>query len=73
MEDIETAAKGPNLGWCERRIRVPEKEEDVPDTELCGKGDGVVEEGEVPASAVGRGLDVELGLGSLAKRRSEKE
>ena len=37
---------------------VAEEHEDVPDTKLGGKGDGVVEEGEVPARGVGGGGDV---------------
>ena len=41
---------------------VAEEHEDVPDAELGGEGDGVVEEGEVPACAVGGGGDVEVGL-----------
>ena len=37
---------------------VAEEHEDVPDAELGGEGDGVVEEGEVPAGGVGGGGDV---------------
>ena len=37
---------------------VAEEHEDVPDAELGGKGDGVIEEGEVPAGRVGGGGDV---------------
>ncbi len=62
MQDIETAAEGSIFGWCEGGVRIPEEHEDVPDAELCGKGDRVVEEGEVPAGAVGCWFDVELGL-----------
>lgn len=41
---------------------VAEEHEDVPDAELGGEGDGVVEEGEVPAGSVGGGGNVEVGL-----------
>ena len=41
-------------------IRVAEEHEDIPDAQLGGEGDGVVEEGEVPAGTVGGGGDVVL-------------
>ncbi len=41
---------------------VAEEHEDVPDAELGGEGDGVVEEGEVPAGSVGGRGNVEVGL-----------
>ena len=43
-------------------VWIAEEHEDVPDAELGGKGDGVVEEGEVPAGAISSGGDAELGL-----------
>lgn len=62
VQDIETTGKGPVfVGW-EAEVRVAEEHEDVPDTELGWEGDGVVEEGEIPACAVGCGIDVEFGL-----------
>lgn len=41
-------------------IGIAEQHEDVPDAQLRRERDGVVEEGEVPAGAVGGGADVEL-------------
>jgi hypothetical protein len=70
VQDIEAAAEGSVFGWFERGIRVPEEHEDVPDAELCREGDGVVEEGEVPAGAVGGGLDIKPGLGVLVMKEA---
>ena len=70
VQDIEAAAKGLVFGWFERGIRVSEEHEDVPDAELCREGDGVVEEGEVPAGAVGGGLDIKPGLSVLAMKEA---
>lgn len=53
MEDVEAAVEG-RRGW--RRsgwFSVAEKHEDVPDAELGGERDGVVEEREIPTGAVG--------------------
>ena len=60
MQDVEAAVEG---GRGRRRLwgvrgGVAEEHEDVPDAELGGEGDGVVEEGEVPAGGVGGGGDV---------------
>ena len=53
---------------------VAEEHEDVPDAELGGERDGVVEEGEVPAGGVGGGGDVVfvlLSRGLLVKIHSD--
>ena len=59
VEDVEAAVEG---GWGEgergARVWVAEEHEDVPDAELGGERDGVIEEGQVPAGAVGGGGDV---------------
>ena len=53
MEDVEAAVEGRwGGGEGGGRVRVAEEHEDVPDAELGGERDGVVEEGEVPAGAV---------------------
>lgn len=67
VEDVEGAVVGRvgvvGRGCVERGVLgVTEQHEDVPDAELSGKGDGVVEEGQVPAGAVGGGGDVEVVL-----------
>ena len=66
MEDVEAAVEGGGGGvkgrGRRRGVRVAEEHEDVPDAQLGGEGDGVVEEGEVPAGAVGGGGDVVLVL-----------
>jgi hypothetical protein len=63
VKDIDSASKGAVFVLRERRVRVTEEHEDVPDAELGGEGNRVVEEGEVPSRSVGGRLDVELGLG----------
>lgn len=70
VEDVEAAGEGGGGGGQGGKggVRVAEEHEDVPDAELGGEGDGVVEEGEVPAGAVGGGGDVVLVL--LRARRS---
>ena len=62
MEDIEAAVEGWWRGGKGGGISVAKKHEDVPDAELGWEWDGVIEEGEVPASAVGGGGDVVLVL-----------
>ncbi len=73
MNHVEAATERSVFGWHEGGIRVPEEHEDIPDPELSWEGDGVVEEGEVPAGTVSGGLDVELGLGTLVMQGSEKD
>ena len=77
MEDVKAAVEGGFGGVVVVRvwgfgsggrsetwqvIRIAKQHEDVPDAELGGEGDGVVEEREVPAGAVGGGSDVKFGL-----------
>jgi hypothetical protein len=74
MKNVKAAGKWSIFGGSEGGIRVAEEHEDVPDAELGGERDGVVEEGEVPASAVGGRLDAELVLGASAVLlRGERE
>lgn len=61
MEDVEPAVEGGG-GGRQGGVGVAEEHEDVPDAQLGGEGDGVVEEGEVPAGTVGGGGDVVLVL-----------
>lgn len=45
VQHVETAAKRAFFAGWEGEVRVAEQHEDVPDAELRGEGDGVVEEG----------------------------
>jgi hypothetical protein len=45
VQDVETAAEGSFRGGWDGCFRVAEEHEDVPDAELGGEGDRVVEEG----------------------------
>ena len=65
VEDVKATVEGcwggrkrGGVGEGRWYVRVPKEHEDVPDAELGGKGNGVVEEGEVPAGAVGGWGDV---------------
>lgn len=65
MQDVEAAGEGVDLGrgrGRNGRVGVAEKHEDVPDAELRGEGDRVVEEGQVPAGAIGRRGDAKVCL-----------
>ena len=58
MEDVEAAVEGRRGGRRSGGFGVAEEHEDVPDTELGGERDGVVEEGQIPTGAVGGWGDV---------------
>ena len=65
MQHIQLPAERPlrvGMGRVGREggVLVAEEHEDVPDAELGREGDRVVEEGEVPAGAVGCGFDLEV-------------
>lgn len=69
MQDVEAAIERRAVcgirGGGDMRgggVGVTEEHEDVPDAELRWERDGVVEEGQVPAGAVGGGGDAEFGL-----------
>ena len=62
MEDVEAAVEGRRGGRRSGWFGVAEEHEDVPDAELGGERNGVVEEGEIPAGAVGGWGNVIFGL-----------
>jgi len=66
VQDVEAAAEGPVICWCEGGVGISEQHKDVPNTKLGWEGDRVVEESEVPAGAIGRGLNTKLVLGESA-------
>ena len=57
MQDVQASSEGTFWGRREDRVGIAEEHEDVPDAELGGEWDGVIEKGEVPAGAVGGWFD----------------
>lgn len=72
VQDIQSAWRGRSLilvrrGW--RRLKgISQQEKDVPDAQLCRKGNREVEQRQVPSGSVGRRVNAQVGL----RRRSRQ-
>ncbi len=64
MEDIKSAAKWPFFSNSNRKIPITKKHEDIPDPKLSSKGNGIVENSQIPSCAIRRWINAKLILGN---------